>query len=74
MVPRKFILGDSAYPISTYMLTPYQEEDIVNDDNKCLFNLRHSGMNKRRNQKIILINKYLIFLSARLILYLHYQI
>ena len=41
--PRRFVLGDSAYPQSEVMMTPYPEDQIQNDDNKCLFNVRHSS-------------------------------
>ena len=40
--PRRFILGDSAYPLSNVFMTPYSEDESRNDDNKCLYNIRHS--------------------------------
>ena len=36
------VLGDSAYPLSHYCLTPYDEQESQTSDSKCLFNVRHS--------------------------------
>jgi hypothetical protein len=53
------LFGDSAYSLSDVLITPYPEDQSRTDDNKCLFNVRHSqarvemtediyGMLKRR--------------------------
>lgn len=42
-VPRRFILADSAYPQTDVLMTPYPENQARQDDNKCLFNVRHSS-------------------------------
>ena len=41
--PRKYVLGDSAYAQSLVMMTPYPEDQVQDDDGKCLFNVRHSS-------------------------------
>ena len=57
--PRRYVLGDSAYAQSDTLMTPYPEDQSRMDDNKCLYNVRHSqarvemtkniyGMLKRR--------------------------
>ena len=57
--PQRYVLGDSAYAQSDFLMTPYSEAESRIDDNKCLFNIRHSsarfemteniyGMMKRR--------------------------
>ena len=38
----RLILGDSAYALSDVLFTPYPEDQARTDDNKCLFNVRHS--------------------------------
>ena len=35
-------MGDSAYPLSDVLMTPYSEDESRRDDLKCLFNVRHS--------------------------------
>ena len=36
------MLADSAYPLSHYCLTPYDEQESQTSDSKCLFNVCHS--------------------------------
>ena len=50
--PRRMILGDSAYALSTVLLTPYPEDQSRVDDNKCLFNIRHSGARVEMTENI----------------------
>ena len=39
----RYVLGDSAYAQSDFLMTPYSEAESRIDDNKCLFNIRHSS-------------------------------
>ena len=41
--PHRYTLGDSAYPQSLVMMTPYPVNQTQDDDSKCLFNVRHSS-------------------------------
>ena len=42
--PHYLIAGDSGYPKSKTLVTPYTTQEALNDDRKRLFNLRHSGL------------------------------
>ena len=41
--PRNICLGDSAFPTSDVLVTPYSARETAADPNKALFNRRHSG-------------------------------
>jgi hypothetical protein len=44
MQPRFRVAGDSGYPRSVILVTPYSRAEGENDLDKRLFNLRHSGL------------------------------
>ena len=44
MNPPYRVLGDSGYPISKCLITPYSTDEAEVDPTKRLFNLRHCGM------------------------------
>ena len=52
LLPRRYILGDSAYPLSEYVLTPYPDDQARQDNNKALFNARHSGARVEQTEDI----------------------
>ena len=41
--PCNIYLGDSAFPTSDVLVTPYSDRETAADPNKALFNRRHSG-------------------------------
>ena len=47
-----YVLGDSAYPLSTYLLTPYDENESQECMSKCLFNVRHSQCRVEQTENI----------------------
>ena len=48
----RFVLGDSAYPQSCVMMTPYQMDQIYDDHSKNLFNVRHSAARMEMTEHI----------------------
>lgn len=50
--PHRYILGDSAYAQSDFLMTPYSEAESCIDDNKCLFNIRHSSARVEMTENI----------------------
>ena len=52
LLPRRYLLGDSAYPLSEYVLTPYPDDQARHDNNKALYNARHSGARVEQSEDI----------------------
>ena len=50
--PQRYVLGDSAYAQSDVLMTPYSEPESRQDDNKCLYNIRHSGSRVEMTENI----------------------
>ena len=50
--PQRYVLGDSAYAQSDFLMTPYSEAESRIDDNKCLFNIRHSSARVEMTENI----------------------
>ena len=50
--PQRYILGDSAYAQSDFLMTLYSEAESCIDDNKCLFNIRHSSARVEMTENI----------------------
>jgi len=48
----RFFLGDSGYALSDVLITPYPEDQSRADDNKCLFNVRHSQARVEQTEDI----------------------
>jgi len=46
------VLGDSGYALSDVLITPYPEDQSREDDNKCLFNVRHSQARVEQTEDI----------------------
>ena len=49
--PQRYVLGDNAYAQSDFLMTPYSEAESRIDDNKCLFNIRHSSARVEMTEK-----------------------
>ena len=50
--PRYRLAGDSAYPRSVMLVTPFSSEEGENDLRKRLFNLRHAGLRTECTENI----------------------
>ena len=50
--PQRYVLGDNAYAQSDFLMTPYSEAESRIDDNKCLFNIRHSSARVEMTENI----------------------
>ena len=69
--PRFRVAGDSAYPRSVMLVTPFSNEESDHNLRKRLFNLRHAGLRAEYTETIFGNNVFQLFGILGIILTMH---